>query len=320
MSVTLIFVYMAKEDDVSTEVPSYFLSALGSWVANTAVPAATNFVTQTVPNFVTQTIPNAIGEVAKGGLSGLYTGADKILGGVLPGGQAFGQGYLGQLYTGADKMLGGYLPNIGGGAANGMGAGYTPQYMKAQAMFDALPGPGSNGLRAGQVGTSFNGGPMSVSSINTPLASGAGGMSGWDKLAYGLQGAGLLGAIFSGDKGQAQQAAMMMPQTVQPGAGRGGSPIANTVRNDPAMTKNTGVGVGSSRGQGANKTPGLDQVTSGISDKELLGQIESTRKDIEELLAEMEGVANGGSESPMDNARKRSGLDMDTDGASYYTF
>lgn len=317
MSVTLIFVYMAKDDDVSTEVPSYFLSSLASWAANTALPAATNFVTSTVPNFITQTIPNAIGEVAKGGLSGLYTGADKLLGGILPGGQAFGQGYLGQLYTGADKMLGGYLPNVGGGAANGMGAGYTPQYMKAQAMFDALPGPGSNGLQPGQVGTSFQGNPMSVGSVNTPLASGAGGMSGWDKLAYGIQGAGLLGSIFSGDKGQAQQAAMMMPNTIQPGAG-GGGPIANTVKNDPAMNKNTGVGVGSSRGQDPNKTPGLDQVTSGISDKELLGQIESTRKDIEDLLANMEGI-DGQNFSPLESARRNSGLGMDTEGQSYFS-
>ena len=305
---------MAKEDDISTEVPSYFLSSLASWAANTALPAATNFVTSTVPNFVTQTIPNAIGEVAKGGLSGLYTGADKLLGGVLPGGQAFGQGYLGQLYTGADKMLGGYLPNVGGGAVNGTGAGYTPQFMKAQAAFNALPGPGSNGLGAGQVGTSFNGGPMSVSNINTPLASGA-GMSGWDKLSMGIQGAGLLGSIFSGNKGQAQQAAMMMPTQLQPGAGRSGSPIANTVKNDPVM--NTGVGVGSSRGQGDNKTPGLDQVTAGVSDKELLGEIESTRKDIEELLANMEGI-DGQSSSPLESARRNSGLGMDTEGQSYF--
>lgn len=312
---------MAKEDNVSTEVPSYFLSALASWATQSAIPAATNFVTQTIPNFVTQTIPNAISNTFGNGLSGLYTGADKLLGGILPGGQAFGQGYLGQLYTGADKMLGGYLPNIGGGAANGMGAGYTPQYMKAQAMFDALPGPGSNGLRAGQVGTSFNGGPMSVSSINTPLASGVGGgMSGWDKLAYGIQGAGLLGSIFSGNKNQAQQAAMMMPQPqiVQPGAGAGGGAIGNAIKNDPAMAKSTGVGGASSRGQNPNRTPGLDQVTAGVSDKELLGQIKSTRQDIEELLANMEGI-DGQKFSPMESARKSSGLGMDTEGQSYYS-
>ncbi|MBL18679.1 MAG: hypothetical protein CMC82_02470 [Flavobacteriaceae bacterium] len=82
-----------------------------------------------------------VGDAIVDGASALYTGADKVLGGVLPGGQDFAQGYLGNLYTSADKALGGYLPNVGGGAAAG-GVGYTPQYVSAQRAFDALPGPG----------------------------------------------------------------------------------------------------------------------------------------------------------------------------------
>ena len=239
----------------STEVPSYFIPGLGELISQGA-NAVGNFVTSTVPNFVTQTIPNAVKDFS---LSNLYTGADKLLGGILPNGQAFGQGYLGQLYTGADKMLGGYLPNIGGGAASG-GAGFTPQYMKAQAAFNALPGPG--GVGAGQVGTSYMGGPMSVGSVNTPLA--AGGMSGMDKALMGLQGVGLLGSIFSGNKGTAQATAMY-PQQMMPGAGRT-SPLQQQVAQDPAM-QSSPTGVGSSRGQGENKTPGLNQVTAGLQMK-----------------------------------------------------
>ena len=272
---------MEKKQEVSTEVPSYFLGSLGSWITNTAVPAATNFVTNT--------IPNAVGDLATNGLSGLYTGADKLLGGILPGGQAFGQGYLGQMYTGADKMLGGYLPNIGGGAANGMGAGYTPQFMKAQAAFNALPGPaGANGLRAGQVGTSFNGGPMSVSSVNTPLASG--GLSTSDKLAFGLQGAGLIGSIMSGDKGTAQ-AAMMYPGQLAPGAGQAQSPLGQTIKQDPVM-QGTGVG-GSATGQDKNKTPGMKQVTAGTGSGGVVGEIEETQKMIDELNEEIANMIGG---------------------------
>lgn len=274
-----------KKEEVSTEVPSYFLSSLGSWIANTAAPAVTNFATQTVPNFVTQTIPNAVKDFS---LSGLYTGADKVLGGILPGGQAFGQGYLGQLYTGADKMLGGYLPNIGGGAANGMGAGYTPQFMKAQAAFNALPGPaGANGLRPGQVGTSFMGGPMSVSNVNTNLAS---GLSTADKLAFGLQGAGLIGSILSGNKGTAQ-AAMMYPQQMAPGAGQTQSPLAQTIKQDPVM-QGTGVGA-SAQGQGENQTPGMKQVKAGKGAGGVVGEIEETQKMIDELNEELAKMVGG---------------------------
>ena len=299
---------MEKHEHVSTEVPSYgLLSTLGSFLVDTALPAATNFVTQTVPN--------AIGDFATQGLSGLYTNADKLLGGILPNiggaGQAFGQGYLGQLYTGADKMLGGYLPNIGGGAANGMGAGFTPQYMSAQRAFDALPG---TSVGAGQVGTSFMGGPMSVSSVNTPLASG--GMSGFDKLAMGIQGAGLLGAMLSGDKGTAQ-AAMMYPGQLAPGAGRTQSPLAQTIKQDPVM-QSGGTGV-SSRGQGANKTPGMAQVTAGTTD-EMVGQIQSTIEDLEKTIEEFGKVSFGEEEEekPMEQARK-SGLGMDTGNKSYFS-
>lgn len=287
-----------KHKDVSTEVPSYFISGLLSGIGNlvsSGVGAVGNLASSAA---------SGLGNLATNGLSGLYTGADKLLGGILPGGQAFGQGYLGQMYTGADKMLGGYLPNIGGGAASG-GAGYTPQYMAAQKAFNALPGPG--GVGAGQVGTSFMGGPMTVSSVNTPLASG--GMSGMDKLAAGLQGVGLLGSIFSGDKGTAQ-AAMMYPQQMMPGAGRT-SPLQKQVAQDPAM-QSSPTGVGSSKGQGANKTPGLNQVTAG-STNEMVGEIKSTIKDLEEAIKEVSKFGSEGDDrSPLEAARDSSGLNMDT--------
>ena len=117
-----------------TEVPSYFLGNLIDMGVN-AVTTGAGYVGDLVSS-----IP-VVGDAIVDGASALYTGADKVLGGVLPGGQDFAQGYLGNLYTSADKALGGYLPNVGGGAAAG-GVGYTPQYVSAQRAFDALPGPG----------------------------------------------------------------------------------------------------------------------------------------------------------------------------------
>ena len=104
-----------------TQVPSYGLwsslanlgskavSGVGNVLSNAATNVGNAFTSAGAGNF-----GNAIGS--------LYSGVDNLVGGILPGGQAFGQGYLGQLYTGADKMLGGYLPNVGGGVAGG-GAG-----------------------------------------------------------------------------------------------------------------------------------------------------------------------------------------------------
>ena len=297
-----------KHKDVSTEVPSYFISGLLSGIGNlvsSGVGAVGNLASSAASGLgnLASSAASGLGNLATNGLSGLYTGADKLLGGILPGGQAFGQGYLGQLYTGADKMLGGYLPNIGGGAASG-GAGYTPQYMAAQKAFNALPG---TSVGPGQVGTSFMGGPMSVSSVNTPLA--AGGMSGFDKAMMGLQGVGLLGSIFSGNKGTAQAAAMY-PQQMMPGAGRT-SPLQQQVAQDPAM-QSSPTGVGTSKGQGANKTPGLNQVTAGSTD-EMVGEIRSTIKDLEEAIKEVSKFSTEGDDrSPLEAARDSSGLNMDT--------
>jgi len=280
-----------------TEVPSYFLSGLLSGIGN--------FVTNTVPNFVTQTIPNTIGNIAKGqfaqGLGGLYTGVDKVLGGILPGGQALGSGYLGQLYTGADKMLGGYLPNIGGGAAAG-GAGYTPQYVAAQKAFNALPGPaGANGLRPGQVGTSFNGGPMTVSSVNTPLA--GGGMSTLDKIANVAGIAGTLGMMLSGKGGGGSPQAQYRQIT-----GGGGSSLRPGIGSAgrEAAASGTGVGVGgaSSRGQGKNQTGGLDQITSGVSESEaIMRKTKEIQDDFEKFLKEQGEGYRYDAVSPMDAAR-----------------
>lgn len=98
------------------------------------------------------------------GLASLYTGADKVLGGLLPNigsaGVDLGAGYLGKLYSGADKLAGGYLPNLGitgtvtpAGQVTGAAAAnsvYAPGFDKAstQAAFDALPGPGGSVAKA----------------------------------------------------------------------------------------------------------------------------------------------------------------------------
>ena len=168
-----------------TEVPSYFLgdlisaganalSSVGNTIASGIGGGLSNAVSHipVVGNVLgdgLSHIGSSIGHLSNGfnvgdALGSLYTGADTLLGGVLPGGQAFSQGYLGNLYGAADKALGGYLPNIGGGAAAG-GVGVTPQYMQAQRAFDALPGPASS--NPNMVGTSLNGGPVTYAPINS---------------------------------------------------------------------------------------------------------------------------------------------------------
>jgi len=270
------FRVMEKKQEVSTEVPSYFIPGLGSIIsgignlATNAGSAIANgaghlasaashipVVGNVLQGGITS-MGNGLGQLVSGNLTGglnsMYLGADKLLGGVLPGGQAFGAGYLGNMYGAADRALGGYLPNIGG-------VGATPAQMSGAALNAASGGvPGAMPV-AGQ-GNGFGGVAVNAPGAVPGAVPAVPQMSNWDKLATGIQGAGLLGSIFSGNKGTAQ-AAMMYPGQLAPGAGRSSSPLGQTIKQDPVMQ---GDGVGASAtGQGKNKTPGLDSVEVGVN-------------------------------------------------------
>lgn len=239
--------YSKKKDP--TEVPSYFLGELVSSAVDygtQALASGAGWVADAASTAVDWGADALSSAVDWGGdaLSGLYTGADKLVGGMLPGGQAFGDGYLANLYTGADKMAGGYLPNIGGGAAMG-GAGYTPGYMQAQAAFDALPGVahgGAHTLSPGAIQSQFNALPGAGGggggSAFSKLFDGS-GMS-WDKAQtmaqLGQLGVGIYGMTQKGGGGGSnrQQYNRLVQQPGQSGlktAGGGGSAISR----DPAM-------------------------------------------------------------------------------------
>lgn len=292
---------MEKKQEVSTEVPSYFISSLisglgnlatsaGSAIANGAghlASAASNIpVVGNVLQGGISSLGNGVGQLVSGnlggGLNSMYLGADKLLGGVLPGGQAFGAGYLGNMYGAADRALGGYLPNIGG-------VGATPAQMSGAALNAASGGvPGAMPV-AGQ-GNGVGGVAVNAPGAVPGAVPAVPQMSGWDKFATGMQGAGLLGSIFSGNKGTAQ-AAMMYPGMLQPGAGQQQSPLGQTIKQDPVM-QGTGVG-GSSTGQDKNKTPGMKQVTAGTGSGGVVGEIEETQKMIDELNEELANMIGG---------------------------
>ena len=101
------------------------IGGLGSAVGR--IPVVGNVLGDTLSG-----VGSAVGNLAQGDIGGalgsLYTGADTLVGGVLPGGQAFSQGYLGNLYGKADNLMRGYLPNVGG-------VGITPTDFKINQLF-----------------------------------------------------------------------------------------------------------------------------------------------------------------------------------------
>lgn len=261
-----------------TEVPSYGLGAILSSIGNTALNLGTKAVSglgnlatkagsaiaggaSSIGNAVSKiplvgnvvggsigTLGNGVGQLVSGniggGLSSLYTGADKLLGGFLPNipgaaagstlaGIAPAQGWMSSLYNAGDKALGGYLPNFGGG----FGA--------------ASP--------SGGLGSLFGGGGGGAA---------GGGMSGWDKAATAAQmlqaGAGIYGMLKpQGNAGAYQQSAGPQVQPVLLGAGGGGgggvigAPASTGLVNasDPAL----------SAGGGGGNVPTIAQATGGAA-------------------------------------------------------
>lgn len=298
-----------------TEVPSY---GLGSLLGNIAsgVGKVASGIGSTLSNAATN-VGNAFTSAGAGNfgnaLGSLYTGVDNLVGGILPGGQAFGQGYLGQLYTGADKMLGGYLPNIGGGAAAG-GAGYTPQYMSAQRAFDALPGPAS--ANPAMVGTSLKGGPVTYEPINT--AASGGGFKG--AINRGLDNLGKVSnvlnpalAIYDATRETPTQQSVRNMQILNPGMGSGAPQMITA--GDPAAGGAPGlVSAPATAAVGGGAVPTTMEATGGqsLSEVTTADLIESNQ----ELMDKIDDFMKNKDGAPNKDREDRVGKEARSDGIS----
>jgi hypothetical protein len=224
-------------------------------------------------------------------LGDLYGGVDTLVGGVLPGGQNFAQGYLGQLYQGADKMVGGYLPNINGGAANSIngGVGYTPTYMKAQKAFDALPGPG------GAASTYGGGGGMSGVAITGNEAKAP--MTFWDKAEVaanvGAAGMGIYGMLQdspeAANANARANATRPQPMLINPGVSNAGMNALSApavVRNDPAMAGSPEARSTTGQTGGAVKTGELTEMSDDELGKNLVEQLNNTQSTISNVTGQ----------------------------------
>lgn len=223
-------------------------------------------------------------------LGDLYGGVDTLVGGVLPGGQNFAQGYLGQLYQGADKMAGGWLPNINGGAANSIngGVGYTPTYMKAQKAFDALPGPGGASTYGG-------GGGMSTVAITGNEAKAP--MTFWDKAEaaanIGAAGMGIYGMLQdspeAANANARATATRPQPMLISPGvssAGMNALSAPAVVRNDPAMASSPEAKSTTGQTGGAVKTGELTEMSDDELGKNLVEQLNNTQSTISNVTGQ----------------------------------
>lgn len=225
------------------------------------------------------------------GLKDLYSGADTLVGGILPGGQKFAEGYLGQLYTGADKMFGGYLPNVGG-------AGYVaPNATNATLATTGGDTMVSDGfLRSQDVyGPQFtdarllDGTPMKFSPTGTPLFSMAPPMSGIDKFMSIAQPtvklAGAVGTIASMLDGKGGGGGGRVPTAAKGGNTGTRSSSGLSRRSNLDAPEDKGGGSTSGLGMGrrsisdqieASASSDTDAVTSGETNGEL-GATQATR-------------------------------------------
>jgi len=318
--------YMSSDP---TEVKSYFLSSLADWGAS-ALSSAVDYGAEALSSAVDwgadalasipiagETLSNGLGSIGDFGvemlngnfstaLGDLYGGVDTLVGGILPGGQAFSQGYLSNLYGGADKMLGGYLPG-----------GQTPAQMQAAAS-------------AAQIANTPIGQVMPGGSTSGAMVEGGGAAGGgfWDSLGFGEGGAfakggtidniantaAIGGTIYSllnpRDQGYARSVGAQ-PKFVT----SGGGPSNIVTRNDPAMQAASakGVGVGNQQ-EGSNKTPGLAQV-GGVADEikktdELANDMQKSVKDLQKIVGNTDGGPMAQARNPImsDNADPSGGM------------
>jgi len=319
--------YMSNDP---TEVKSYFLSSLIDTAVDwgtSALSSGADYLSSAVDwgadqlaniPFAGETLSNGLGSIGDFGvemlngnfstaLGDLYGGVDTLVGGILPGGQAFSQGYLSNLYSGADNMLGGYLPG-----------GQTPAQMQAAASAAQIANT--------PIGQVMPGGSTSGAMVEGGAAAGGGGF--WDSLGFGEGGVfakggtvdniantvAIGGTIYSllnpRDQGYARSVGAQ-PQFVK----SGGGPSNIVTRNDPAMQAASaqGVGVGTQQ-EGSNKTPGLAQV-GGVDEEikktdELANDMQKSVKDLQKIVGNTDGGPMAQARNPImsDNADPSGGM------------
>jgi hypothetical protein len=309
-----------------TEVKSYFLSSLidtaVDWGASAlssgadALSSAVDWGADALASIpiAGETLSNGLGSIGDFGvemlngnfstaLGDLYGGVDTLVGGVLPGGQAFSQGYLSNLYTGADNMLGGYLPG-----------GQTPAQMQAAASAAQIANT--------PIGQVMPGGTTSGAMDQVASAgSGGGGLFGEGGiLAKGgtldnvARTAAIGGTIYNLLNPQDQGYARSVGEKTQ-FVRSGGGPSNIVTRNDPAMqaASTKGVGVGNQQ-EGSNKTPGLDQV-GGVDEEikktgDLANDMEKSVKDLQDIVGNNDGGPMAQARNPImsESADPRGGM------------
>jgi hypothetical protein len=319
--------YMSNDP---TEVKSYFLSSLidtaVDWGASAlssgadALSSAVDWGADALASIpiAGETLSNGLGSIGDFGvemlngnfstaLGDLYGGVDTLVGGILPGGQAFSQGYLSNLYSGADNMLGGYLPG-----------GQTPAQMQAAASAAQIANT--------PIGQVMPGGSTSGAMVEGGGAAGGGGF--WDSLGFGEGGAfakggtidniantaAIGGTIYSLLNPRDQGYARSVGEKTQ-FVRSGGGPSNIVTRNDPAMQAASakGVGVGNQQ-EGSNKTPGLDQV-GGVDEEikktgDLANDMEKSVKDLQDIVGNNDGGPMAQARNPImsENADPRGGM------------
>lgn len=299
-----------------TEVPSYFLSGLVNGLMNGLTKAGSAIATgaQNLGSYAAKipyigntlqgginSLGNGLGQVVSGnifgsggGLNSLYTGVDKLVGGILPGGQAFGAGYLGNLYGQADRALGGYLPNFGG-------VGATPAQMNGSALAASQGGIQNLGYGGGTV-------PPAGNPAGSPGFFGKGGTL--DKLGTTANVVGTLGMLLGGGGGGGNGGAQAQYRQIVGGGPNAIRPGIQTGKTGSNVS--TKVGGASSTGQGANQTGGLDQVQSGISESEAIRKkTKEIQDDFEKFIKEQGENYRYDAVSPMDQAREATPLTPD---------
>mgnify|MGYP004182190621 CR=1 FL=1 len=216
-------------------------------------------------------------------LGDLYGGVDVLAGGVLPGGQAFSQGYLGNLYGAADNALNGYLPNVGG-------VGITPADYKL-AKFGNVPGATGYGTVMAPPEGGF-GGQVAGAAGKAP--------SFWDKAGavanLAQTGMGIYGMMQDTPEARNAQAYQRATGTgpnliQQPGiSGGGGNALSTTVARDPAMA-GTPEGKSTTGGTGGSvKTKSLSEMTDGELEPNLIKAIERyTKNNTQSAIADVSG-------------------------------
>ena len=242
---------------------------------------------------VGDTLSNGLGAIGDAGvealqgnfstaLGDLYGGVDTLVGGVLPGGQAFSQGYLGNLYGAADNALNGYLPNVGG-------VGITPADYKL-ANFGNVPGATGYGTVMAPPEGGF-GGQVAGAAGKAP--------SFWDKAGavanLASTGMGIYGMMQDTPEARNAQAYQRATGTgprliQQPGMGSGGNALSPTVARDPAMAGTPEAKSTTGATGGAVKSPSLSEMTDGELEPNLVKAIERFEKNnTQSTIADVSG-------------------------------